>query len=383
MSSFHLEKRETPLRILSTSDWHLGHRRVSALNICNRLRQYLFPYLSQIDLLNLGGDIWDSLLTLCDDTNVIEALLIDLLRLCDEHKVIVRVLLGTYSHDRTQSSLFPILQDRCHFSNDLKYIDHVHLEEIKALNIRILYLPDDLPYDSAHDCMQSVAEMMVVRNWDYVDYVFGHGYFDHMLPTHIPRKPKVTFHVDQFKNIVRRYVCMGHIHMCDYTGNVFYNNSFDRLAHGEEDPKGFMMIYDHGDVAKLEFIENKSATKFITFDLSMYNDQDQIGKVYLERLKDVFGDDPGHIRIIHPSVEIRQALHRLTSNHYPKLFYSFVKPKHHKTTDVHETHRKILNVKNYPVPSEENLPDLVYQFLNHDQESLTSYERFSELLKTL
>ena len=380
---FVLDKRDSPLRITSTSDWHLGHRRVPSINICLRLRTYLFPYLKNTDILNIGGDVWDSLLTLCEDTNVIEAFLIDLLSECNLHNVTVRVLLGTYSHDRSQSSLFSILHDRCGFTNDFKYIDKVCLEEIKPFNLRVLYLPDDLPYESSYECMEVVSSMMSARNWTYIDYVFGHGYFDHMLPTHIPRKPKCTFHVKQFENIVRRYVCMGHIHDCNYTGNVFYNNSFDRLAHGEEEPKGFMYITDYGDMAHLEFIENKEATKFITIDLSDCSDQDDIGKIYLEKLKSIFGDNSGHVRVIHSSSEIRQALYRLTSTQFPKLFFSFKKPKDNQIKNISETHHKLLDVKEYPVPSEETLPDMVFQFHTQNQPASISRDRFAEILNNL
>jgi DNA repair exonuclease SbcCD nuclease subunit len=379
LTPFVLEKRESPIKILSTSDWHLGHRRVSTYNLCMRLQTYLFPQLKTTHLLNIGGDVWDTLLSLCEDTNIIEAFLIDLMRECDKYGVVVRVLLGTYSHDRSQSSLFPILHDRCGFTNDLRYIDRVYLEEIKSLNLRILYLPDDLPYESSYDCMKQVEDLMDAQGWTYVDYVFGHGYFDHMLPTHIPRKPKCTFLVDQFKDIVRRYVCMGHIHQCDYRENVFYNNSFDRLAHGEEDPKGFMSIIDHGDTAHLEFIENKEATKFYTIDLSGYSDKDEIGKIYIDKVTQLFNGEHGHVRVVHPSSEIRVALQRITSSRFPKLAYSFKKVTETQVRDTSQTHQKLLDIKSYPVPSEETLPAMVFDFLSKEKTTL-SRERIAEIL---
>jgi hypothetical protein len=381
---FTLESRATPLRLLSTSDWHLGNGRVPAVVICDRLRTTLFPRLSEIDLLNIGGDVWDTLLSLSDDVNVIIALLIDLLRECDRYGVVVRVLLGTYSHDRGQSSLFQIYHDKCQFTNDLRYINQICLEEIVSLGVRILYLPDDLPYDSSQTCLDVVKEMMVARGWTYVDYVFGHGYFEHMIPTHIPRKPKCLFRIDQFDAWVRRYVCMGHIHQSDFTGKVFYNNSVDRLAHGEENPKGFVLVTDYGDTAKLEFIENKAATKFITLDLSAYTDKDEIGALYLSKVKTLFADgEVGYIRVIHPSAEIRQALRRLTSSHYPNLLYSFGKSPESKIKDSSQIHQKLLDVKSYPVPNRETLPQMVVDFLAKEGQSTLSVERIAVLLESL
>lgn len=381
--AFQLQKRQVPIRIVSTSDWHLGNKRVPSINIADRIRKYLFPQLQNCDLLNIGGDVWDTLLSLCEDTNVIEALLIDLLRLCDEYNVVVRVLLGTYSHDRDQSSLFPILHEKCRFKNDLQYVNKISLEDIKSLNVRILYLPDDLPYESSHECMAVIDSMMKSQGWSYVDYVFGHGYFDHMLPTHIPRKPKCTFSVEQFKPFVRRYVCMGHIHQCNFTDNVFYNNSFDRLAHGEEDPKGFMYITDYGTTSKLEFIENKEATKFITIDLSHYSNKDEIGKIYLDKVVKIFGSKSGHVRVIHPSSEVRQTLQRLTSSKFPKLFYSFKKSNDVKITDISKTHQKLLDIKSYPSPNEDTLPQMVIDFLGGTNKSTLTITRVADILSNL
>lgn len=381
--TFRLEKRDKPIALISTSDWHLGHRKVSTLNLCNRIRKYLFPQIEHCQILNLGGDIWDTLLMLCDDTNMIEALLIDLMRLCEEFNVVVRILLGTYSHDRGQSTLFTILHEKCGFKNDLRYIDTVYLEEIKSLNLRILYLPDDLPYESSYDCLKVVEGMMESLGWKYVDYVFGHGYFDYMLPPHIPRKPRCTFFAEQFAPFVRRFVCFGHIHMNDYRENVFYNNSFDRLAHGEEEPKGFMYVVDYGDTARLEFIENKDATKFITIDLSSYSDKDEIGKIYLEKVEALFGQEAGYVRVNHPSSEIRQALNRLTSARFPKLGYSFKKLSDTKIIDTSKTHQKLLDVKSYPAPNEDTLPKMVFDFNGTGHKGILSLERTAEILATL
>jgi len=380
---FQLTARDKPLRILSTSDWHLGNSRVPAINICNRLREVMFPLLSQTDLLNIGGDVWDTLLSQSKETNEIVSFLIDMLRICSENNVVVRVLLGTFSHDRDQSIVFKTYQDKCHFTNDLRYIDTVYLEEISFLGVRILYLPDDLPYESSEACLAAVSEMMAVRGWTWVDYVFGHGYFEHMLPPHIPRQPKCTFRVAQFTSFVRRYVCMGHIHLSDITGQVFYNNSFDRIAHGEENPKGLMYIEDLGTSAKLHFVENKKATKFITLDLSKYKDTETIGHHYLDLIKKKFQGAPGYVRVIHPSVEVRQALHRLTANHHTELFYSFKKSPEEILTEGRIAARKSFDVGEYPTPTTATLPQMVLDFLEQNAGTSLSLDKITTLLSEL
>jgi len=382
-TSFSLTKRDKPLRILSTSDWHLGNPRVPAGNICDRLRHYMFPLLEQTDLLNIGGDVWDTLMTLNDETNVIVSFLIDLLRMCHVNNVTVRVLLGTFSHDRDQSSVFEIYQKKCHFTNDLRYISKVYLEEIESLNVRILYLPDDLPYESSEACLEAVSDMMKTRGWTWVDYVFGHGYFQHMLPKNIPREPKCTFRVSQFTPWVRRYILMGHIHLSDQTQNVIYNNSFDRLAHGEEASKGCLYIEDSGDMAKLKIIDNPDATKFVTLDLTKETDPEKVGDLYLSLVKQKFQGIPGYVRVVHPSAEIRQSLHRLTNSRHPELFYSFRQTPHDVVNEARLTVRKSFDVVEYPTPTEHTLPKMVFDYLEANGGSKINPDRITPILNDL
>jgi hypothetical protein len=385
MEPFALTPRTTPLRILSTSDWHLGNARVPALNICNRLREVVFPLLPQTDLLVIGGDVWDTLLTHSSESNTIDGFNIDLLRVCDAHAVAVRVLEGTFTHDRGQSSAFEdVYHPKCHFTNDLRYINQVCLEEITALDLRILYLPDDLPYESADACLAAVAEMMVARGWTWVDYVFGHGYFEHMLPDFIPRKPKCTFRITQFKPFVRRYVVMGHIHLSDLTDIVIYNNSFDRIAHGEEDPKGCVFIEDAGTSAKIRIVENKAATKFITLDLSGYTDKETIGQHYLDRLKTKFpSGEAGFVRVVHPSEEVRQALKRLTAAQHPEIAYAARKSSDDATHDGQAISRKSFDVAEYPTPTPTTLPQMVMDHLEKRGITGLSQDRIAAILSDL
>lgn len=380
---FVLTPRAKPLRILSTSDWHLGNARVPAINVCNRLRDVLFPELPNIDLLNIGGDLWDTSLMLSSETNIIEGFLIDLLHECDRYRTVVRILRGTYLHDRDQSAaLADVYHVKCRFTNDLKYINTMSLEEIQSLNVRILYLPDDLPYDTSDECLKVIQELLASRGWTWVDYVFGHGYFEHMLPSFIPKQPKCTYRIAQFKPLVRRYVCMGHVHLSDFTENVFYNNSFDRIAHGEEAPKGFVIVEDFGDQARLRIVENKAATKFMTIDLTGHTDKDTIGEYYLDQIARKFPhNEPGYVRVIHPSVEVRQALKRITVLQHPELSFSYLKtadePSQYDLVSV----RKSFDIAEYPTPTEDTLPQMILDFLEKNGGTQLTLARITELSK--
>ena len=83
------------LNILSLSDIHLGHKRTHTEYIVNNLNKYISndETLSNIDLLFLVGDVFDTQLNLSSpDVSIIDYWVAKLLRLCNKHKVCVRVL---------------------------------------------------------------------------------------------------------------------------------------------------------------------------------------------------------------------------------------------------------------------------------------------------
>lgn len=377
------------LRIVSTSDWHFGNKRVSSYAICLHIGMYIFPKLIDADLLIIGGDIFDMMLPFSDEhSNIIISFIIDLLKHCEKHNVIVRVLRGTFTHDRTQCSIFEILYRKGGYTNSLKYFDVMSCEYIKELDLRILYVPDDLPYKSSDACITAIYKLLDEMNWDKVDYVFGHGYFDHMLPPYASHKVKITFNVDQFKPIVKRGILMGHVHFCyqkevdpEIGTWVIYNGSFERLAHNEEEPKGFICVTDDGKKTTIEFIENKHALKFITLDLSKLTAADETVEYYRSRLNELKNESEAYVRVIHPSNEIRNLLSRLTKQYYPHIHYT-----HEKSGSSKQVTIKIADILNYsdlPAPDPKNLPDMIYDFLNVNDRSPLSKDVIVKTLKEL
>jgi hypothetical protein len=372
---------KAPLRIVSVSDIHFGNKRISSLDIAEQFVRHVFPKLKDADLCILGGDFFDQMLYFSDEhTNGIVSLMLDLLSECDKYGVVLRILRGTFVHDRTQCANFKLYHEKGFYKNSLKYYDILSCEYIKELDLRVLYIPDDLPYKSSEEVMNVIYKMLHDLNWDKVDYVFGHGYFDHMLPEYIPNKPKCTFTVDQFRDIVRRLVIFGHVHFSNKTEFVLYNGSFPRLAHGEEEPKGFLYIQDDGKDAKIEFIENKYATKFLTFNLSMYDTVEESMNEYLKRV-DIYKDEPEiYIRVIHPSNDVKSILSKLTKNHYPRVIYSHEsgkdKPKSIKISDI-------IDMNELPVPTPDQLPQMIFNFLNVDGKSPLTEAHIEHLLERL
>ena len=362
-----------PCRILSISDLHLGHHRVPSEIILNRFYEYVMPHLPTVDLLLISGDVFDRSLQLTDrDTRLIISWILDIFKLADAHNIYIRLIRGTYSHDRDQSTIFQTLHEKHGYTSSFKYVNHLDIEYIEAFDLKLLYLPDDLPYASADDCLKAVQHCLNQVQWTTVDYVMCHGYFEHVLPPNIPTKPKVTYAIQQF-SFVQRYVLCGHIHEQSAEEHVLYNGSFERLAHNEESPKGCYLIDDDGTKASIHFIENKDASTFHTIDVSTYDTADEAISAYLEALKPcLYREHSTHIRAIHANVEVRNALRSITRKKYPHIDFSVKTPKLKKSQEEKTDTLPEDDLQYLSAPLRDALPDMVLAFLDKSPETLTS-----------
>ena len=352
------------------------------MTIRENMMTYLYPRIPEADLLVVGGDIFDTSLGLSEDhANVIISVFIEILRLAHQHGVTVQILRGTYSHDRNQCKIFETLYKKGHYTNSFKYVDILSCEYIESLDLKVLYIPDDLPYKSSESCLDAIHKLLNDMNWAKFDYVFLHGYFRHRLPERIPRLPKCTFTIEQFKDIVSRYVVCAHVHTGDITENVIYNGSFERLAHGEEEPKGYIFITDDRKHAKIEFVENKHATKFMTLDLSRYVEIDDAVSAYRKYLDGYKKEPIVHIRIAHPSSEVRTLLARITKQFYQNASFSIKADKDHQQTTLRA--KDLIELSNENPPTEETLPNLVHTFVVDSGEAGLSLEIIQDLLDQL
>lgn len=270
--------------LISISDIHFGHNKVPTEYIYNRLFKFFIPTIEQYKdyntiFITINGDIFDKNLSLTSlDTRLIIEFFIkfyDLLENINDnnHSVYLRIIRGTYAHDRDQIKVLEKLYYTKDYHFNFKYIDKIQIESINNLYIHkkllhILYLPDDLPFNSSYDIISHIKSLMSKLNIQKLDYVFGHGNFQHVFPPNLRVYPKITYKIEQFKSIVRKLIIFGHIHntsqkSLDYI-KVIYTGSFDRLRHNETLKKGFLVIEDFlNPKYKIKFIINKKATPFI------------------------------------------------------------------------------------------------------------------------
>lgn len=274
------------IKIASISDIHLGHRRTPASEIIKNL--YLaFPdnaETADLDIIFLAGDVFDEVLHLSDDDVwEINVWVSNFLRLCKKHDILVRVLEGTPSHDRKQSKIFPTVNASANIGANLKYVTAISIEYIQELDKTVLYVPDEAT-PTTEETYSQVTEMLKARGLDKVDFAVMHGQFEFHLPPFI-KAPK--HNSEQYLNLVKYLIFVGHIHQHSVVERIITHGSFDRLCHGDEAPKGHVRVslWENGEYS-IKFVENFDAKKYVTINCENLEIEDTLNLIGL-RVKDL------------------------------------------------------------------------------------------------
>jgi hypothetical protein len=252
--------------VVSISDIHLGHHTTTTGEILANLRAAFpdHPSTGLIDLIIVGGDLFDRLLHL-DDPQVfdIKLWMNQFLRLCLKYKIALRVLEGTRSHDWAQNRLFVAENQDAQIGADLEYIDTLSITYETSIERSVLWVPDDWRPDNDQTWAE-VMHLISERGGAPVDLAMVHGTFEHQLP----EQAKAPIHrLERYLSITTDYVLGGHIHKASTRDRFLCNGSFDRLTHGEEDPKGYWRLLLNrrlGNTAT--FVENPGAKQYRTID---------------------------------------------------------------------------------------------------------------------
>lgn len=273
-----------PLYLSTISDIHLGARRNQSGFIIDNLNKYITcdEHLSKIDMLVFVGDIFDGLLSLPDeDVGLIDKWISNTLKLCYKYKILVRILEGTPSHDRNQSQRFEIINEILFSNNeeslDLKYVKTLSIEHIDRFGIDVLYVPDEWNH-TTEETLIEVKNLLSTKGLTSVDFAFMHGCFDFQMPAVV--KPSIKHISNEYLSIVKYLIFVGHIHQYSQNDRIFSQGSFDRLAHGEMEAKGFLSAIVNPDASyEVEFIENITARKFITISCTSDEIDDNLKKI--------------------------------------------------------------------------------------------------------
>lgn len=253
------------LKLITISDIHLGHRNTRTTGIVSNLYKYLTneKVFADLDMLVLVGDVFDALVTMESDcSRWIIRWITDLLILSAKHNVTVRVLNGTPSHDRNQSKHFEAIASKLNVEVDLKYVDTLSIEYMEKFDINVLYVPDEWHHDNA-DTLTDVKELLAAKGLTQVDFAFMHGLFAYQAP--MIAKDNIKHNEEEYLNIVRGLIFIGHDHSHSNYKRIYSQGSFDRLTHGEEENKGFLKVaYRSGTDYDVKFVVNKSAKIYKT-----------------------------------------------------------------------------------------------------------------------
>lgn len=313
-------------RLVTISDIHFGALKTPSEHIYANLKKYFLPVLQDNDLLVICGDIFDRNLSLSNySAHLTIQFFVELFKIAESKNITLRIVRGTFSHDRNQISSIVSLYKSKHFSFDFKYFDVISYEYLKKYNLRCIYIPDDLSFKSSLEVIQHIKSRISKLGWDKVDYVFCHGSFKHIFPPSLKHYPRITFEYEQFKDIVKKYVICGHIHVPSTHKNIIYTGSFDRLIHGEKGKKGFFIFDINKD--SYQFVENKEAMKYLDFYIhvedSLENILNQLETFIRNKTKTKNNRYLGRIRIFNSKTEYKSSILNFVSSHFPDILITF------------------------------------------------------------
>jgi len=251
---------------LVISDIHLGHKKTKTDEILNHLNIFFNNFnnksqFTDLDIIFIAGDLFDRLLDFnTKDIHEATIWLSRLMDFCGRHDIKLRILEGTPSHDWKQSKILNTLKDVNDRDVDACYIDTLYIEHMSDLNINILYVPDE--WTANNDLtFEQVKQLLKEKGLIEVDIAIMHGCFNYQVKG---IAAKIDCHDEnKYLNIVKYFINIGHFHSYSHFERIIAQGSFDRLSHGEEEPKGGVLVHI-GSEPSFTFIENKEAKIYKT-----------------------------------------------------------------------------------------------------------------------
>lgn len=233
--------------------------------------------LKVLDAIIICGDFWDRVISLHHPTaNWAIHFIQDLLKLCNDKNCKLRVVMGTRSHDNDLLKWFHIVNRSNSYTVDISVINSVSEEQLFE-DTKVLYIPEE--YVTSYE---NHYEEYFIK--DKYDMIFGHGLIDKASFAAVNQESELTspsapiIKSEDLLNICKGPIFFGHIHTrMTFYNRIHYVGSISRFAHGEEEDKGFYMLYytpDNNNF-KSEFIINEKAPEYKTLKY-IVEDQDRM-----------------------------------------------------------------------------------------------------------
>jgi hypothetical protein len=184
-----------------------------------------------------------------------------LLNYCFKHNIQLRVLEGTPSHDYLQSQRLVDMNDIRDNKVDLKYVRTLDIEYFPEYNKHVLYIPDEW-VNNQTDLEIQINEKLAFYNIKQVDISMLHGSFKYQ--TKGMNTKSFSYDEDYFLNLTKELIHIGHHHNYTTYDRIIANGSLERLAHNEEEDKGYIVVQDGTPV----FIVNPNSYIYKTIHLT-------------------------------------------------------------------------------------------------------------------
>lgn len=284
------------IKILSISDLHIGHNKVSPTIMYRNIVKFIYPLLrGEIDILLIIGDFFHKLVHMDTLTSHIANLIIaELISLSVEYGFKIRVVRGTFHHDRDQLEHFESANNGRAIKADLKLFSTMSIETVEDLGLTLLYVPDDLPYDNAQS---EIVRKIKEYGLNKVDIMAIHGYCKHEIPADIPIQPYNCFDSKFLEEYVNYVILKGHVHSPHVYHATITNGSFERMEHGQEEKKGFFIIHIKDNKHTYSFIENTDTYLFKTIQIDRHDIVNSFRNQVESILKEVNENTPSPIYI--------------------------------------------------------------------------------------
>lgn len=312
------------------SDFHFGVRSINQEEMANAFVRIVFPLLEETDIFFINGDFFDTLVEFDGiGFDPIYDTIVNLFQICERKKIILRILQGTWTHDRNQLNRFRTIYRNGGYGGytfDFKFIEGIQLEEIYVgyRDLRILYVQDDLPFTNSDDVIDVIKAKMVDVGWDHVDYGCMHGFFDFTAGGGMSHNKTVIYREEQFP-FVNKMIDVGHVHQHQRQGKVISNGSFDRAVFGDEAPKGLIRVLDYPDHYTAHFVENTHSAVFDTIPISKEDTTETIVAKITHHVAKLRTDRKISLRFIADLMEHREAIKAWMKEAFPDIRYQFKK----------------------------------------------------------
>lgn len=251
------------MKYIVTSDIHFGHRNTPTKHIATNFIKYvLTEENSNADILFIAGDLFDRLIGVNEEPFLSSLkFLSHLLNYCHANNMMLRILEGTGSHDWRQPRIVDELNNIREEPINLKYIDILDIEYIPEFDKYVLYIPDEWSTDHL-EVEQQIEEKLNEHGIRQVDMAMLHGQFQYQVAG-VPYKG-FYYEEEYFLKLVKGFINIGHYHTHTSFDRIIAQGSLDRLAHGQEEDKGYVVI--EGD--KWIFKKNPDAYIYKTIRLT-------------------------------------------------------------------------------------------------------------------